>query len=582
MLRFFVRLFAIIGFLVVVIIGATVWFMRQHEETLPGSMVLNLDLDDPLSDQPSADAFATLLGREASVRDVVDALDRARTDPRVKGLIVRIGGAEPGFAKAQELRAAVERFRSSGRFALAFSEGFGEGGSGNRSYYLATAFEEIWLQPLSQVGITGLAAHLPFLRDALDTLGVQPQLQQREEYKSFAETFTQRDLTPANREMMKALLADLSKQLIDGVATARHLDPAVVRELIDHAPLLDQEAQQARLIDRIGYRDEMEAEAERRAGGAETIDLLDYLASEGPPNDDGPVVALIHATGAITRGEGDPGRGLTESSAGSDRIVEAFEEAIDDEDVEAILFRIDSGGGSVTASEAIRRAVVKARAHGKPVIVSMGDTAASGGYWIAMNADRIIASPGTITGSIGVVAGKMSADALSERLGVHWGVVEEGRNAGMWSPFQSFSPSEQDRLTAILDSTYATFLAKVADARKLSPEKVRDAAKGRVWTGAQALELGLVDELGDTETALARVRETLGLAVGAPVSLEPYPPPKSTLEEIIALASGQGLVQSTMARLVAHELRPWQARLAPLMQATAPGVQARMPAVEVR
>ncbi|WP_448188140.1 signal peptide peptidase SppA [Azospirillum sp. sgz301742] len=575
MLRFLVRLFAFVGFLVVAGIGTAVWFVWQHEESLPGSIVLNLDLDQPLSSRPDGDALSSLLGRESSLRDVVDALEQARTDKRVKGLVVRLGGHEPGFAEAQELRAAVERFRNSGRFALAFAEEFGGGGSGNRSYYLATAFDEVWMQPLGNVGITGLAAQIPFVRGALDQLGVQPQVQQREEYKSFADTFTQRDLTPANREATQALLGDLSQQMIDGIAKARRLDPAAVRGLIDRAPLLDQEAFQARLIDRIGYRDETEAEAERRAGGAEMVDLADYLESTGRPHDDGPTVALIHAIGNITRGESE-GHGIGELTAGSDTIVEAFEDAIDDDDVKAILFRVDSGGGSVTASETIRRAVVKARERGKPVIVSMGDAAASGGYWISMNANRIVASPGTITGSIGVVAGKMSVDGLSEKLGVHWGVVADGRNAGMWSPFQPFSQSEQDRLTAIIDSTYSTFLAKVAEARKLPPDKVRAAAKGRVWTGAQALGLGLVDELGDTETALVRVREAIGLAADAPVSLEVYPPPKSTLEEIMSVASGKGLAQGAMARMAA--LRPW---LEAMREAVTPGIRASTPKVKI-
>lgn len=571
MLRFLVRLFALLGFLVVAAVGTTVWFVWEHEESLPDSIVLDLDLDKPLSGRPDGDALSGLLGREGSLRDVLDALEQARTDKRVKGLVVRLGGHEPGFAEAQELRAAVERFRNTGRFALAFSEGFGEGGSGNRSYYLATSFDEVWMQPLGNVGITGLAAQIPFVRGALDQLGIQPQVQQREEYKSFADTFTQRDLTPANREMTQALLGDLSQQIVDGIATARRLDPAAVRGLIDRAPLLDQEAFQARLIDRIGYRDETEAEAKRRAGGAEIVDLTDYLDTAGRPHDDGPTVALIHAVGNLTRGESE-GHGIGELTAGSDTIVEAFDEAIDAADVKAILFRVDSGGGSVTASEAIRRAVVKARERGKPVVVSMGDAAASGGYWISMNANRIVASPGTITGSIGVVAGKMSVDGLSEKLGVHWGVVADGRNAGMWSPFQPFTASEQERLTAIIDSTYATFLAKVAEARKLPPEQVRAAAKGRVWTGAQALGLGLVDELGDTETALVRVREAIGLAADAPVSLEPFPAPKSTLEEILSVASGKGLAQGALAL---------RASLAPLLDATPPGVRARMPALKL-
>ncbi|PWC44375.1 signal peptide peptidase SppA [Azospirillum sp. TSO22-1] len=572
MLRFLVRLFAFIGFLVVTGIGTAVWYLWTHEEPLPNAVVLTLDLDKPLSSRPDADALGSLLGREASLRDVLDALERARTDARVKGLLVRIGGHEPGFAEAQEIRNAVERFRATGRFALAFAEGFGEGGAGNRSYYLATGFDEVWVQPLGDVGITGLAAQIPFARGALDQLGIQPQVQQREEYKSFADTFTQRDLTPANREMTQALLSDLSKQLVDGIAKARRLDVNEVRALIDRAPLMDQEALQARLIDRIGYRDEAEAEARRRAGGGETVELTDYLDAAGPPHRDGPVVALIHAVGTISRGESE-GRGISEVSAGSDTIVEAFDKAVEDDDVKAILFRVDSGGGSVTASESIRRAVVRARERGKPVVVSMGDAAASGGYWISMNADRIVAMPGTITGSIGVVAGKMSLEGLSEKLGVHWGVVADAKNAGMWSPFRAFNESEQARLTAMIDRTYASFLAKVAEARRLPADKVRAAAKGRVWTGQQALGLGLVDELGDTETALMRVREAIGLKPDAPVALEPFPPPKSTLEEIRSVMSGKGLVRDAVAR----ELRAW---LGPLLDVAEPGVRAKMPAVK--
>ncbi|HYH39414.1 MAG TPA: signal peptide peptidase SppA [Azospirillum sp.] len=574
MLRFLVRLFAFVGFLVIAGIGTAVWYVWTHEEPLPDSMVLTLDLDKPLSSRPDADALGSLIGREASLRDVLNALERARSDARVKGLLVRIGGHEPGFAEAQEIRTAVERFRATGRFALAYAEGFGEGGAGNRSYYLATGFDEVWVQPLGDVGITGLAAQIPFVRGALDQLGIQPQVQQREEYKSFADTFTQRDLTPANREMTQALLSDLSKQLVDGIARARRLDPGEVRALIDRAPLLDQEALQARLIDRIGYRDEAEAEARRRSGGGETMELTDYLDTAGPPHRDGTVVALIHAVGTISRGESE-GRGISEVTAGSDTIVDAFDQAIEDDDVKAILFRVDSGGGSVTASESIRRAVVRARERGKPVVVSMGDAAASGGYWISMNADRIVAMPGTITGSIGVVAGKMSLEGLSEKLGVHWGVVADAKNAGMWSPFQAFNESEQARLTAMIDRTYATFLAKVAEARKLPADKVRAAAKGRVWTGAQALGLGLVDELGDTETALVRVREAIGLKPDAAVSLEPFPPPKSTLEEIRSVMSGKGLVRDAVAR----ELRAW---LGPLVDVVEPGVRAKMPAVMVR
>ncbi|HYH17318.1 MAG TPA: signal peptide peptidase SppA [Azospirillum sp.] len=578
MLKFLVRLFAFLGFLVFAGIVAAIVFAVRREPTLPERIVLELDLDQPLADSPSPGSLSALFGHEATLRDMLDTLERARTDRRVRGLVARVGGHEMGFAQAQDLRAAIERFRATGRFAIAFSEGFGEGGSGNRSYYLASAFDEVWLQPLGMVSLTGLAAEVPFARDALDWLGLQPQVQQREEYKSFAETFTQRDFSPAHREEMEALLADLTQQIVDGVARGRRLDAGAVRALVDQAPLLEQEALQARLVDRIGYRDEAHAEGERRAGGAETVDALEYLDIAGPPNDDGPTVALVTVAGTISRGESGGGGPVGELTAGSDSVVEALNDAIDDDDVRAILLRIDTGGGSVTASEAIRRAVVRAREAGKPVIASMGDMAASGGYWIAMNTDRIVAAPGTITGSIGVIAGKMSAGALSEKLGVRWGVIEEGKNAGMWSLTRPFDEAEMARLSAVADASYAAFLTQVGAARKLPPDKVRAAARGRAWTGNQALALGLVDELGDQETALARTRQAIGLAPDAPVTLTPFPAPKSTLEEVMDLASGKGdLVQGLAVLRQVAALKPWLAALRPIVEATAPGTRFASP-----
>ncbi|HEY0835806.1 MAG TPA: signal peptide peptidase SppA, partial [Azospirillum sp.] len=317
-----------------------------------------------------------------------------------------------------------------------------------------------------------------------------------------------------------------------------------------------------------------------RAGGAETVDAPEYLDIAGPPHDDGPTVALVTVAGAISRGEsgGGGGPGLGELTAGSDSVVEALNDAIDDDDVRAILLRIDSGGGSVTASESIRRAVVRAREAGKPVIASMGDMAASGGYWIAMNADRIIAAPGTITGSIGVIAGKVSVGQLSEKLGVRWGTIEEGRNAGMWSLLRPFDDAEMARLSDVADAAYAAFLTQVGAARKLPPDTVRAAAKGRAWTGNQALGLGLVDELGDQETALARARQAIGMAPDAPVTLTPFPEPKSTLEEVMDLASGKGdLVQGLAVLRGLKGLQPWLAGLRPFMEATTPGTRFASP-----
>ncbi|MFD1624526.1 signal peptide peptidase SppA [Azospirillum griseum] len=577
MLRFFVRLFATIGFLVVSALVGGAYLVIRQEPTLPRGVVLNLDLTHSLAEGGN-DRLGGLLGHEASLRDALDALERGRKDARVKGVLARLGGDQIGFAQTQELRAAVERFRASGRFAIAYADSYGDGGAGNRAFLLASGFDEVWMQPLGVVGLTGLSAELPFARGLLDTLGVQPQLQHREEYKSFSDTFTQSTITPANREMMQGLIGDLTNQLVDGVAKGRRLPPASVRAAIDRAPLLEREALDLKLIDRIGYADEARDAALQRAGAdAELVELPDYLAVAGGPHDNGPTIALVHIVGTITGGKSErPTFG--EINAGADTVVRAIEDAADDADVRAILVRIDSGGGAVSASESIRRALAKARQRGKPVIASMGDSAASGGYWIALAADRIVASPATLTGSIGVVAGKMSLGGLSDKLGVRWDRVSAARNAGMWSPMHPFSPAEEERLTAIIDATYASFLERVAEARRLTPEQARAAAKGRVWTGAQARELGLIDELGGQEEALTLARSAAGLATDAEVTLAPYPPPKTLTDELLDLLSGKGELVGALS--AAAHLRPIASALAPLLDS--PGLRASMPPVGVR
>ncbi|WP_372398633.1 signal peptide peptidase SppA [Azospirillum sp. HJ39] len=577
--RFFVRLFATIGFLMVAGAVTVVVLAVRHEPALPDAVVLDLDLSKPLSESQGG-KLGGLFEHQATLREALDALDRGRRDPRVKGVLARFGDDSIGFAQTQELRAAIERFRASGRFAVAFAEEYGGAGPGNRSYLLASAFDDVWLQPLGTLGLTGLSAELPFAREAFDKLGVQPQFMQREEYKSFAETFMKSGMTPANREMTEALVADLTGQLVDGVAKSRRLAPAAVRAAMDKAPLLSREALEQKLVDRLGYADEARDAALKRAGaGAETVEPADYLSVAGGPNDKGPTIALIHAVGTITGGKSET-PALGEVAAGSETIVEAIEEAADDPDVRAILFRIDSGGGSVSASEAIRRALVKAREKGKPVIASMGDAAASGGYWIALAADRIVASPATVTGSIGVVAGKFGVNGLSEKLGIHWERVQSARNAGLWSPLHPFDDSGAERLNAIVDDTYATFLQRVADARRMTPEQARGIAKGRVWTGAQARDLGLVDDLGGQDQALALARTAAGLAADAEVTLAPYPPPKSVTDQLFDLMAGKGELVGALAAVA--ELRPLLAQLRPLLAAAqGEGVQARMPAMSL-
>lgn len=585
-MRFLVRLFAVIGLLSVLLVGGLVglWLLlRPDGKPLPDGMVLAFDFQKPLVEAAPDDPFAGLVaGSQPTLVDVVAAIDRAAADPRVVGLVGMVGDSGgKGFAMTQELRDAVQRFRAAGKFTVAHAETFGELGSGMQGYYMATAFEQVWMQPMGDVSVTGLRAELPFLRGTLDKLNVVPQFEKRHEYKTFAEQYTNSEPSPANKEATESLIGDLFEQWVAGVAAARNLPVEAVRAAVDKAPLLDDEAVQAKLVDKLAFADEaLDAAKAKGAKGKDTpvLDLLEYGdAVKGDPASappaDAPKVALVVGSGPIMRGEGqvDPLSG--EATFGAETVAEHFQAAIDDKDVKAILFRVDSPGGSAVASAVVGRMVERARAAGKPVVVSMGPVAASGGYWVSMKADRIVAQPGTITGSIGVVGGKMVTKGLTDWAGLNFVAIERGKNAGMWSSNNAFSPSQAERLNAFMDSTYDAFTRGVADGRKLPVEKVREIAKGRVYTGRQAKEIGLVDALGGFQTALAQVRQLVGVAPDAKLNLVPFPQPKGPFENLMALMSGDTRAEAgrAVSALVAAdllaEIRPVIAPLAPYIRA---------------
>lgn len=572
-LSFVVGLFALIGFLVVA--GAVTFAVvaTRGGPDVPDPVVLELVIDGPSLPESHASGFDQLLAGSSTLAETIDTIDRAGSDPRVEGMVVRFGAEGVGLAAAQELRAAIERFRGSGRFALAYANTYG-----NATYALASACDQVWLQPTGLVGLTGPAIDVPFARAALDHLGVRPEFEQRERFKSAPNSLTEPGFTDAHREMTQALAEDLVGQLAEGVARSRGKETATVRALIDRAPLLDREAHEAGLIDVLGYRDEMAAEVERRAGGAAILGLDDYRAAVGPPEDHGPVIAEIHAVGAIADGEEASGPRLSVTPG---TVVPAFDDAIEDGEVKAILLRIDSGGGSASASESIRRAVVRARQAGKPVVVSMGETAASGGYWIAMNANAIVATPATLTGSIGVFSGKLSVADLSERMGIAWGHVVTGRNAGMWTPTRPFSESERERLATYTDSIYEGFVSRVAEARTLPADTVRAIAGGRVWTGAQALKVGLIDELGGRDRALIRARAELGLTADAPVTIRAFPRSQTALEAFLeAIQGDRGLIDGVRSLAWLQTLASRLTGIAAGLTTT--GAVARMPETRLR
>jgi protease-4 len=541
MKRFLVGLLATVGLLALLLIagaGLAAWWLLPREPALPERMVLLLDLREGLDEAPAGDPLDLLgLAATPTFTDVVMALEAAGRDPRVQGLVARLGGEGPGLAQSEELRAAVAGFREQGKFAYAYADSFGEFGPGTRGYYLATAFEQIHLQPVGSLGLTGLMIETPLLRGALDKLGVQPAGDKRGRYKSAADLFLETELTPAHKESLDSLADSLDQQVRQGIESGRALEPALVTRLIDDGPYLALEAQQAGLVDRLSYWNEVVEQAESEAGpGSELVRLADYRSGLEAP-DDAPVVALIRGVGQIQRGNSDQGP-TGGWVMGGDTVAGAFAAAADDPEVEAILFRIDSGGGSAVASETIGHEVRRAVERGKPVIVSMGDVAASGGYWIAMDATRIVAGAGTLTGSIGVFAGKPVLAELWQELGINWGRVQRGANADMWSTLSDYDARARERLDAFLDQTYQAFVAGVARGRALPESAVLKAAEGRVWTGAQAQALGLIDELGGFARALELTREAIGVAPGGPLELRAYPPAEAPWQQLLDLLGG--------------------------------------------
>ena len=545
-----VTTFAILGGLIV----ALVFFARSPE--VPDRTVLRLDLDRPLVEHlpESPFAFLSLGDRGVSLRDVVTAIERAATDDRVLGLVARVGSSGMGLATVQEVREALKVFREAGKPTFVHAESFGEFSAGNGAYYLAAGFENIYLQPSGNVGLTGLLAQSLFLKGALEKLDIVARLDHREEYKGIKDIFTEDRFTAPQREAVTRVLESLSDQMIQGIGAGRGLSATTIRSLMQRAPLSAPEALQAKLVDELLYRDQVEARIKDQVGtDAEVLSLGTYLSRLNATAGDQVTVALIYGIGQIQRGRSDYSPFTESLSMGSATVARAFRAAVEDEQVQAILFRVDSPGGSYVASDTMWREVVRAREHGKPVIVSMGNVAGSGGYFVAAPADKIVAQPATITGSIGVAAGKMVTRGLWQKLGVTWDGVSVNSNATFWSDVEDYGPEQWRRLEHLLDLIYDDFVAKVAAGRKLSKEAVLTVAKGRIWTGADAKERGLVDELGGYATALRMIRQVANIPVESGIALKVFPARKSRLRMLLTRFFGGGDDES-----VINGLNPWR------------------------
>lgn len=569
--RIIVGFFAIVGFTTIILMTLVFWlglnFVKPKPPVVREAVVLQLDLTKPLASAGLEGSFSGLLeGKQLSLRQIDAALERAGRDTRVKGLVVRLGDKSLGIATTQELRDAIAAFRKEGKFVIAFAESYGENGNGSGAYYLAVACDEIWLQPSGELELTGVVAETPFLKGTFHKLGISPRFDKRKEYKTAVDQLTEAAYTPAFKESMVSILGSLYDQLTKGIAEGRGMTVDAVKALVDRGPYLAKEALKEKLVDRLGYRDELREAAKRHAGvDAQFLSLRDYFRTTEDQASGGRVMAVIDGEGVIVSGESDLGTPFGAGQIGADTLVKALDEAAESRDVAAILLRLDSPGGSYLASDTIWRAVSRAKAAGKPVIVAMGNVAASGGYFVAAPATRIVAEPGTLTGSIGVFGGKFVLKELLDKLGVTMDSVQFGRNAGLWSAERDFTPEGWARLEASLDAVYQDFTSKVAAARGLDASRIPAVAKGRVFTGEEAKKIGLVDALGGFPAALRLAREAAGLKPEEPVRLRNYPRPSNELRRLFSEFINETHVEATLPETLFARLGTSAAALRPLI-----------------
>ena len=544
--KIFTRFLLILGAIVFVMMVLGVYsfynVVQDRALPLPDKMVLTYALQYGMSETPQPPTLRDPFGYlKPTVRDLVNAIEAAAKDDRVMGLVVRYEGAPIGVVHAAELRQAIKHFKDAGKFSYIYGESFDNGSGALGVYYLASAFDEIWMQPVGQLGITGIGVEMPFVRGLMDLIGVEPQIFQRKEYKSGAETMMRSEPSSANRAATADMIQSLSDSVLPAIAESRGMTAEQLKSLIDRAPLLDQDAAEEGLVDRLAYVDEIfDMLKENYGDDFGYVHLNQYRAHIKPElkslSTKPDHVALIYIDGMIVSNIVRPDSGMVDAT----KIGDIITALADEEDLPAIVVRVNSPGGSPNASETIRRSLEYAKQKGKKIIVSMGPYAASGGYWLVTPADIIFAEPTTLTGSIGVYGGKVSLKELWGKIGVNWYQDGIGKNADMWSLNKPYSKSGEERINAMLDNIYGEFVGRVAEGRKMDPEAVGKIARGHVWTGAQAVKNGLVDRLGSLNDTLDETAKMMGLENRDQIQVDIYPREKPSIEQVLDML-GDGL-----------------------------------------
>lgn len=515
-----------------VLIGLLSSVLKPERPSLPSDIVIELDLTTPMSERPARGLAALDPDmRSVSIFDLVRGLERAASDERVKGVLIRIGEGAVTPAQAEEVHEALKPIYEAKKFVLAWAVSFN--GPTLADYDAATAASEIWMQPSGVFMPAGFALETFFLKDLMDKVGAKGDFIALHEYKSAADIFTRTDFSDPDRQQLSRLLATMHDAAIKRIATARKLSPQSLAVALEKSPQSSKSAKQLKLVDRLGYDDELRQDIRKRAGSDATfVSLPKYVA--GLSEDNGTdKIAVVFGEGMVVEGDTeDTSLFASEAMMGGDTLSEAFRKAAEDEKVKAIVFRVNSPGGSATASDQIWRAVGQARQSGKPVIVSMGDVAASGGYYVAVAGDYILADAATITGSIGVVGGKVVIADLLGKIGVRVGRLARNENTLMWQGTNAFTPQQRTQLNRILSDTYDDFAARVAQGRRMTLAQVDSVARGRVWSGVDARTHGLIDKQGGLAEAIMMARERGGVPKDAKVKLVIYPDTPSFLDQL--------------------------------------------------
>ncbi len=529
-------IFAVVILVAILGIAILVAAFRKSEPVIQNNSLLALRISGSLPDYSPDDPFKKYFGGpDQSLTGLIMQFKKAKADKRIKAILLDVNMSGVGWGKSEEIRDAIADFRTSGKPVYAYMElGL------NKEYYIASACDKIYVPPPGELFINGLAADVMFFRGSLDKLGIYPDIFQIGKYKSAGDTFTQKEMTEAHREYINSMLDDLYGRYVNGIAQSRNKSPEDVKKLIDNAPYNASQAKTAGLIDEVAYRDEVEKQLKTSLGYKETdtfipVRAVDYrdVSPESLGLNKGERIAVIYATGDI--GSGTSANSPSgDQSIGSDTVSKALNDAAADKTIKAIVLRVDSPGGSGLASDIIWHAVEAANAK-KPVVVSMSDVAASGGYYISAAASKIVAQPSTITGSIGVLAGKPVMRGFYDWLGISNEYVLRGKTAGMFRETEKFSDDERAKFEEWIKNTYYTdFIPKVAKGRKKDVQSVDAVGQGRVWTGYQAKERGLVDEFGGLDRAIDIAKELAKIPADKGVERVILPVPQTFLQQLLA------------------------------------------------